>query len=60
MPEKETIEQLVKMHKKAKRQPRKPVNLFAKKFTTCAKGNTARALRSRPSRSACQKLAVQV
>src|SRR5207249_11659433 len=47
------------MHKKAKRQPRKPVNLFAKKCTTCAKGNTARALRSRPSRSACQKLAVR-
>src|SRR2546425_3028036 len=34
------------MHKKAKRQPRKPVNLFAKRFTTYAKASTALALRS--------------
>jgi hypothetical protein len=33
------------------------VNLFAKKFITSAKGSTVLALRSRPSRSACQRLA---
>src|SRR5215470_1962066 len=47
-----------KMREKAKRPLRKPANLFAKRFITSEKENTALVRPSRRSRSDCPKRAV--
>jgi hypothetical protein len=48
------------MREKEKRQPLRPVNLFAKKSITYVKANTARDLPSRPSRLVYRKLVALV
>lgn len=51
---------LVKTRERANRHPHKPANLSAKKWNTSAKGNMARARRSRPLPLACRRRGVPV